>query len=238
MKKHILIICLLSPLFIFSQADSRFSIGLVFSPDYNYRTLREEEIGYTDIKNRYDNLDYPVFGYTAGVHIKYALSEHLYAGSGLQYSMKGYQTHYQALAYAGPVTAVDVLPVEAKFTYTYDFIEVPLFIEYKSGTGKLHLNFSTGATVNILVNGTVTETGRYYDGHTAEVGDAEAIDERRPVMISPFISAGLSWSITEKIDLSLSPVIRYAVTKINAEDDPLSEHLWNAGIQAGIFLDL
>lgn len=240
MKKHILIIFLLIPFFIFSQNDSRFSIGIVLSPDYSYRTLVQQDDApfFTELKEHYDNLDIPKVYYTAGLQIKYAVTEHISAGSGLQYSRKGYQTHYQPLVSIQPVDPDPALPTEAKFTYAYDFAEIPVFIEFKSNGNKLHTGFSAGATFNYFFNGRVTETGRYYDGHIAEVGAAEAIEGRREFMVSPFISAGLSWDITEKLELSLAPVCRYAAAKINAGDDPLSEYLWNAGIQAGIFLHL
>ena len=77
-----------------SSAFNKIQLGVNFSSDINYRTLKNEgENSSTDIvlKARNEN-EIPKFGYTGGVSIGLNFNRFIGIETGIQYSNKGYQT--------------------------------------------------------------------------------------------------------------------------------------------------
>ncbi|MBC8046234.1 MAG: hypothetical protein H7Y00_05515, partial [Fimbriimonadaceae bacterium] len=106
------------------------------------------------------------------------------------------------------------------------------------GENKIQTTVSLGVIANYFLQYRNIETLKYDDGHTTNSSVEINNYDVRPFTFSPFIAAGVLYHLTEKIDISLEPTFRYGITKLNREDDPISEHLWNVGVNAGIFLSL
>ena len=91
--KLILTFLILFPLITFCQnkdtlKTKRIAIGVVFSPDYSYRTLKPYSSSNLIAELR-DSLEIPKFGFTTGLNLLLQLNKRLTLEAGLQFSNKG-----------------------------------------------------------------------------------------------------------------------------------------------------
>ena len=168
MKQFLILFFTLLSLNIFAQKtkkSSKISIGYSFSPDYSFRTLKNGDgNSSTDlvIKNRND-IEKAKFGYTTGVNVTFSFSEFLGFETGVQYSNKGYKTMEQDLTYIPPNPD---LPNKATFTYSYQYIGIPLKAKFVSGKNKTRFFSTAGFMTNFLLNVKQSVVYKYSDGKT------------------------------------------------------------------------
>jgi len=91
--KIILTFLILFPLITFCQnkdtlKTKRIAIGIVFSPDYSYRTLKPNSSSNWIAEFR-NSLEIPKFGFTTGLNFLLQLNKRLTLEAGLQFSNKG-----------------------------------------------------------------------------------------------------------------------------------------------------
>ena len=107
-KKLTLLIFALGTLAVYGQNQESVSIhnndkiqvGVYFSSDICYRTLKENEANDTSAASfiTYRNLtEEPKTGFTTAISFNYKLSKKVYFETGLQYSNKGYQVYNRYL---------------------------------------------------------------------------------------------------------------------------------------------
>src|SRR4051812_48865989 len=98
MNKGLLVLLTFLPLITLCQTSDttkskKISIGVMYSPDYCYRTLKPDasEISKAIVETR-DNFEIPKFGFTTGLSFIYQLNKKLSLETGLQFSDKGEKT--------------------------------------------------------------------------------------------------------------------------------------------------
>ncbi|MEO6548830.1 MAG: outer membrane beta-barrel protein [Ferruginibacter sp.] len=190
----------------------RLQIGIIFSPDYNFRKLNNNDGSPSSdllIKNRNDK-EIGKFGYTTGIDICVKLTEKVGFETGIQYSNKGYQTKKQNLVFSQPDPS---LPTTTKIVYVYHYIDIPLKVNLMLGQGRIRLISSVGVTTNILMK-----------------------ENYKKVNFSPMAGIGIDYKINNQINLRVEPTFRYGI--LYTTDTPVTENLWNTGLNIGLYFKL
>ncbi len=235
MKKTFLLIAFLASYTLYAQegsTGSKISVGFRFSPDYNFRTISSNENGGgTDltVKSRNDR-EVGKIGYSTGLSIAFKLSDRAALETGLQYSNKGYQTKTMDLIFEGDPTN-PLLPAKSTFHYSYQYIGVPLKMNLFFGYGNLRFVSGIGVTTNFLMNVQTRGNYEYPDGKK-ETTKSKSTDGFNKIDVSPMISLGIDYKLSNTIHLRAEPTFRYGILKTTST--PITENLWNAGVNLGI----
>ena len=97
---------------------SKILIGFNFSPDYNYRALKNNDgkaMNDVIIESRNKN-EIAKFGYTTGLNLLFNCAKNWAFETGIQYSNDGYKTENQELSFGTPD---ETQPIKAQFIYSY-----------------------------------------------------------------------------------------------------------------------
>ncbi len=217
------------------QAKSNlFLIGFNISPDYNFRTLSNNDGSTTSdliIKTRNDG-EIGKLGYTLGVNICIGFTKLISFETGIQYSNKGYQTKKQELTFQQPDPS---LLEKSKFIYSYNYIDIPVKVNFITGKNKIRFISSVGFSTNFLITETQINILEYADGNSEKKKQPSTFDYKK-VNISPFISLGLEYKFTNDVYVRTEPIFRYGMVKIN--NQPVTAYLWNTGLNIGFYYGL
>jgi hypothetical protein len=207
----------------------KMQLGLVYSPELAYRTLRSGADGKW-MKDVRDTLEIPKFGYSAGISFSYQLSNKCTFEVEALFSDKGERTKKYELAnevYGNQ----DKIPSKSSFVDHYYFLDIPLKINYYLITGKVKLFVSAGASVNTFL----------YQRTTAIIERKDGSEEKYSTVTHPnfeklnfalLFGAGLNYDLTDKYVFKLEPVFKHAITPlVNA---PVKSYLYSVGINLGI----
>lgn len=205
--------------------------GVHFSADHSFRHLSnaDGQSSTAAIINLRNRIEKARPGYTAGVSLGKRISSRFTVETGLFYSDKGYQTGKEILVYIPPSSSTD--PVWAKFIYKQRFLDIPVRIVYQAGKKKLQFISSGGFIVNILLKEKQT-VFKYYESGRVEKENMSTQTEFRTINVSAELGAGVLYTVNKKIKLSAEPLFRYSLFR--SVDKPVSEHLWNAGINLSV----
>ena len=209
-------------------------IGFNFSPDYAYRVLKNGDgSSSTDlvIKTRND-IEIAKFGYTTGLNACFNFSKRVGFETGIQFSNKGYKNIIRNLVYFPPNSS---LPINSKTVYAYQYIGIPIKAKFSFGKSKVRVVSGVGFITNFLVNFRQVITYKYADGKT-EKRSQSSKDGFKSVDISPLISLGIQYKLNDKMHLLTEPTFRYGLIK--TKDAPVTENLWNAGLNIVFYYGL
>ncbi len=216
----------------------RFLIGINISPDYCYRTL--ESTNGSSISNEIielrDKDEIFKIGYTAGFNFCYNISKKFGIESGVHYSNKGFAFKASNLTFGDMIdprygfvytSNGTVGPKKIKFVYNYHYLDVPIRAIFIFGEKRIHFVASLGVTTNILINATQTSVFEYEDGDIKR----NTIDqpyEFKTLNLTPTISVGMDYKISERINFRVEPTFRYGLLRII--DTPVTAYLWSGGL--------
>lgn len=205
-------------------------LGVNYSPDLNYRTLQSEEISL--IWSQSEGI--PVFGFTTGVNAVYNFTHLLGLEIGLQYSQKGYQgKRYTSF---DPIQANDPnIPEERKTIDKFHYIDVPIKCNLTVGKSNVRFIGSVGFVTNVYISSVQTNEVTYGDDHKERVNTTDPHDYS-PINISPMVSAGIDYKITNRNSIRIEPTFRYGVLKVL--DTPQTVFLWNCGLNISWYFGL
>jgi hypothetical protein len=208
-------------------------IGYSFSPDYSFRTLNNTGgSSSTDLViKRRNEVELPKFGFTTGLNILVNFSKRAGLETGLQFSARGYKGKGMNLVFETPDPT---LVTNASSSYSYQYIGIPLTARFGFGKSKVRFVSSVGFITGFLLNAKQITTYTYTNGRRDK--QAQSIKDFARIDISPLISIGVDYEVTDKIHLIAEPTFRYGVTK--TKDAPVGEHLWSAGLNMGIYYGL
>lgn len=206
-------------------------VGINFSSDYNFRTLKNNAGGPSRdlvINSRNDN-EVAKFGYTTGVNVLFNYSARVELETGIQYSNKGYKTKNTNLTFEAPNTA---LPIKFRSVYSYQYIGIPLKVRFTVGEGKIRFLSSIGLLTNFLLQVKQTSVLEYSDGNTEEKKQTYAADFNK-LDLSPMVSIGIEYRLSDNIFFIAEPTLRYGLLK--TIDAAVTENLWNVGLNLGVY---
>ena len=208
------------------KQSNKINIGFSFSPDYSFRTLRYGDgSSSTDqvIKTRND-IEKAKFGYTAGLSVIFNFSNLIGFETGVQYSNKGYKTIEKHLIYFPPDPGS---PDRATTIYSYQYIGIPLKAKFTFGKNKTRFITSAGFITNFLTTIKQSTNFKYSDGRTEKKTQSSTSGYNK-IDITPVVSIGVDYKVTDKIHLSAEPVFRFGLIK--TKDAAVKETLWSAGL--------
>ena len=213
------------------QGGKNISIDFSFSPDYNYRALKNNDGSSSsdmviDFRN---NIEKGKFGFTTGLNLNIKVSEKLEFQTGLLYSNKGHKIQKQATFFPLPMPNQ---PTHYKSNVSFNYLEIPLKLNFISGKGKARFIAGAGLAANFLLKESERITFFYADGKEEKRKQSLTSDYNK-FNLSSLISAGVEFKLKEKISLRVEPTFRYGLLKI--VDQPVTAHLWNLGMDLGVY---
>ena len=233
MKRLLILVSALASLTVLGQGTNpaqKISIGFNFSPDYSFRTIKNNDGSPSSnlvIKNRND-IEVAKFGYTTGLTVCFNFSKLVGIETGIQFSNKGYKTKNQDLIYFPPSPGS---PTKAKTRESYQYIGIPIKAKLSFGKSKVRFLSSIGFMTSFLLNVKHTINLEYSNGNS-EKETQSTTSGFKNVDISPMLSVGIDYKLNNKIHLLAEPTFRYGV--LITRDVPVTENLWSAGLNIGI----
>ncbi len=209
-------------------------IGFNFSPDYNYRVLKNNDgkvINKVIIDGR-NEMEIAKFGYTTGVNILFNCSKNWAWETGIQYSNNGYKTKNQELTFGTPD---ETQPIKAQFIYSYRYLGIPLKAKYIFGKSNLRFTSGVGFITNFLVNANTKIKYEYKNGKKESEKGPNNSDFKK-INFLPVISVGVDYKLCNNMHLMAEPTYRYSL--LNTRSAPVTEHLWNLGLNVGLYYGL
>ncbi len=213
---------------------SRFSIGIIASPEYCYRSLSagSDANSYTQsfIASR-NNREIPKVGYTVGVNVMYEISKRISVESGINYSDKGYQFDFSGLTFGDMIDPrfgfiYQTQSVEDNIDtwyYHYTNLDIPFKIVYTFPGKKIRFTASGGFIANIFLDAF----------ETIGSSTVKREDDFNDVGFSAVAATGAVYNFNNRFRLSIMPAFQYSLT--NLRNSPVNEHLWSAGVNVGGF---
>ncbi len=237
--KHLLIFILtFTTVGLFAQEHStmkinRFQLGVSFSPDVCYRTLKETDITTTQtnfyIMDARNKMEAPKFGYTGGLNFNYSLNQHFSIESGIHISNKGYGMKKQDLNSNQPEPGI---PTNFKFIENFYYLDIPLKVNFALGKNKWRFISSVGASANFFLKESQTQVV-YFSNKTDRSSGSDG-HKYNELNISPMVSFGIDYRLTDKMSLRIEPTFRYGILKII--DAPVTAYLFSAGLNVGYYI--
>lgn len=236
MKNLILFLLILLIPFIAVSQDSdknrKFSVGLNFSPDYCYRTLKTD-ISYLLFEPEYrDNQEYPKFGYTAGVNGNYILNKKISFESGFYFSDKGETIKLYGTQLIG--TPRDPNGFQNYFitiNNKYYYLDIPFKVNIYLATKNTKFYISGGLSTNILLAHFYTMKSQI-ENNQQKTSTKKIEKEFYPINFAVTGGFGFSYDLNERYILRFEPVFRHSLTSII--NDPVKHYLYSAGLNLGL----
>lgn len=220
--------------------------GINISPDYCNRTLKNNNGSHSSsmIIDLLKKIQESKIGYSAGLNICYNISKKLGVELGIQYSNKGFAFKKSDLIFSdmidprfGYVYSMwgSAEPAKAKFIYNHIYLDVPVRAIFSLGEKRIHFVTSIGFTTNLFIKATQTSVFEFENGNTKRETHEQQYNFKS-FDISPTISVGLDYTISNKINLQAEPTLRYGVLKII--EAPITGYLWNIGLNITCYYTL
>ncbi len=194
-----------------------FSIGLVTSVDYGFRTLK-----FDDGRDDYEK---GLMNFRFGVDVIKSFNSRFAIKTGLRYFNIGYKTN--DVDYQWPSEVLDgqydpdpLLPYSGTIEHIYQYIEMPIDLRYFFIDKKVGVFLEGGVSLNYSLDKTWMEK---YDFNR--------------INVSINFGIGISASISENISIFGMPVIRYHLTR-TLEENVVIEHLYSTGFEFGANMKL
>jgi hypothetical protein len=226
---------------ITSSNTKRLFLSANFSSDMCYRSINTTDTSFIIeyIENDRNANEVVKFGYTTGLNISYFINDNFTLELGCQYSDKGYNRKWSDLIFGSLIDPrygfeydSTNLPKEVKINYHDYYIDIPLTAKYFIGNSKIRFMTSLGFTTNIFIKEINTGVLKYSNGDIDRHRGSGYSDYKK-INLSPFLSIGVSYKMSDKMMLAFEPTFRYGVLKII--DAPITGYLWNCGLNINYY---
>jgi len=213
-------------------------LGASVSPGIAFRVLAPTEgndlwSNYIAGRNSYEE---PRFAYGGRLICALDLSSRFSVEGGLGYTLMGYQLNMDALTYGdaidpnrGFIYQINYInPIAIR--YSFHYLELPLRLVLHCGKGRLRSITGAGLSTGYLLKSTTTSVMGNADGST-DRSTSESSTDYNTVCLFPTLSSGVSYALNDHLELRLEPQARYGVLRLI--DEPVTAHLWSAGVGFG-----
>lgn len=234
MKKLILLF-LLMPLFSLGQnqtnvKETKFAVGLCFSPDYSYRYLSTDVDAKKFITEERDTSETPDFGFTAGVSLHYSFNKRFAVESGLLYSKKGYKkilTNFFAFDPNDPL-----IPERAVFYSRFDYLCVPVKFNYVFIDKRFKLFVTAGVSANFFIKEETKIVNEFSNRTTVKYVE-DNISDFRKLNLEFLAGIGADYNLNKHFKLRLEPLFRRSINSITTTD--IKGYLYSGGLNFGVY---
>jgi hypothetical protein len=207
MKKVIAFLFVIASLFTYAQDSTqtkikRVFVGVNFSSDVCSAVFKKPVL---------DNLGLtakPKFGFTSGLNICYVITKHISLNLGVKSNLTFGDTFDRRRGFAYNTNE------RYSGKNIYQYLDIPLMVNFVFGKSKTRFITSAGLTTNILLNqpNNPIITGNNYNR----------------IKLSPTISCGIDYKIKNKMIFRLEPTFKYGLLKVSS--GLAAEYIWNAGL--------
>ncbi|WMJ72799.1 outer membrane beta-barrel protein [Cytophagaceae bacterium ABcell3] len=211
-----------------------FRAGLLFSPDFTYRTLRGDMEN--NVRQLRDHYELPKTGFTGGVNMIFRFHKKLAIEGGFLYSNKGERTktgNYNLIVF----NEDDPLrpDMQASFINTYRYLDLPIKLNYYLRPKHIAIYISAGISPNIFLGQSTTtvidtDDSRIHIRRTLRNHNFSSVDLAGLIALGFDIKASQRWSIR------FEPTFRHSLRSIM--DTTLRTYLYSAGVNTGVYLML
>lgn len=240
MKNLLLLLLAISTIVTFTntalaQESKQFSIGINFSPDLIYQKsgIENTSISYGELRaasltREHQSIKNTGYGYTAGLNIRYQLSQKIGIETGAHFSNRRYTATYLPKVTTGHNSSLSKL----EYSTSLNYLQIPLRGILTLGENKIKFISSIGVAASLFMNSTNTLLFTYSD-KPKEENPLSQKPEYDQFNISSTFSAGITYQINEKMSLNIEPTFSHRLLRIN--DTFYKEHIWNAGLNISCF---
>jgi hypothetical protein len=220
------------------ETSSKFYWGVISSADAAYRVLSisdEPTNAPVDfiIESR-NNSEKPVLGYQIGGVLGYKWRSRITFESGIVFSRSGYKANFDKFIFPQNSQNDPDLPTSSNAADNFYYLSIPVLAHMSFGQKKLKFVTSLGGGLNYLLAAQGVSKLSGPKGDTRSTYNRT--EEFNRFNFTPQISAGISYDMTEKMQLKILPTFRYGIVRII--DAPITGHLWSAGLNVGLNIGL
>ena len=216
------------------ERDKNISLGFSFSPGYNYRSLKNNDGSSSSdlvIKQR-DDIEKGKLGFTTGFDANIQINRKFEIQTGILYCDQGFRVPKRTTLFETPAPGQ---PTHFKSKASFNYLGIPLKLNFFSGKGRIKFITGAGLAANFLLRESEVVTLFYADGSEKQYDQTSGFDYDN-FNLSLLISAGTEIKLNKNIFLRAVPTFRYGLTELI--DQPVTEHLWNIGLDMGVYLRL
>jgi opacity protein-like surface antigen len=233
MKKINILFLLLLPAAVYCSNDStktkKIQVGVSFSPDYCFRSLRPDADSKWIADSR-DTIETAKFGYTAGANFEFKINKKLDVATGILFSDSGERTNKYSLESASSAQE----PVMYSYNFHYYYLSIPLKANYYFLTGKVGFYLTAGVSANFFLGQKTTAITGF--GNSVSRTDAKTDAGFSKVNLGMIAGCGVKYAISKNTELRAEPVYRRSLTSII--DAPVKTYLYSVGLNVGIYFNL
>lgn len=211
------------------------NIGLIFSPNYSYRTIKappEHQV----IKETRDENESGIFGFSSGVSYQYTFRFGLTLETGAYFTRKG-------IRYGNVPVTISPDPVLSIGTITnwsyMDFVDIPLKLGYSAKVSeRIRLFGNAGASFGFLGRNRHKQVLRHSDGVVNVNKYTSSSQSVNTVDIDLMLSAGIDIQVLDHFAIRVEPTFRYSVTPskfgVIYGYEGIKEYKYSAGANVGV----
>jgi len=213
--------------------SKKFSLGILFSPDYNYRYLHLEndEINLVQLRN---DLESARLGFSAGVVVRYQFKKQLAFESGIRLFDKGFKYELSKEWVSADGTYIEDDPANPEELKSEDhlyYLGIPVKLNYYFLQRKISLFISGGFSTDFFLSGK-TKLVMYFEDRT-ETQKYDQDEDFNNVNFTGLVGFGLEANVFHRLQLRVEPIFRYSfIPVVNA---PMKGHLYSFGANIVLF---
>lgn len=233
MKKTIILILILLPVVLYCSTDStkskKIAIGISFSPDYCFRTLKPDANSKWIADSR-DTMEIPKIGYTTGINLEFKINKKISFFTGILFSDSGEKTKKNSLENV----PTGQKPIKHSYNFHYYYLNIPIKTNYHILTGKFKLYLTAGISANVFLTQKTTSITIY--GNSESKINSKIDSGFSRINIAMLAGCGISYPINNKAVIMIEPVYRRSI--ISVINAPIKGYLYSAGLNIGLYYNL
>jgi hypothetical protein len=169
-----------------------------------------------------------LFGFSTGLNVGYKFANRFSFSGGLQYSVKGYEIKDIHFTTIDDPEGKNHL---GKILYNFNYVDVPLKINYMFGRKKLHFIGGIGVVANFLIKESVISVIKSNSNRSQRSSNTGS-DNFYHFNLSPTASVGVEYNLNDRIFARVEPNFQMCILRVI--DAPVSERLYSYGVNMSI----
>lgn len=217
---------------VFGQNDSiTHSIGVEGSIYYGYRNLILNDPTYTELFEFREAYEVPARGYAAGLKYRYQYNSKIGFETGLSYNIRGYDA-----SESNSFQDSDLFGGNAQYFYFYNYLDVPLLLNYHLSHLRYNLFTSFGVSTNFLLSAKERAVIVYSDNSISDETNTLDASLFNRVNVQGIFRFGIDYTPEGPYTFRIVPIVQYSINDLT-QNERFNEHLFAVGLNVGVFLN-
>lgn len=210
---------------------TKHGLGVEGSVYYGYRNLILNDPEYSALFEFREAFEAPAVGYAAGIKYRYQRNEKIGFESGLIYNIRGYDAS-ESINFQDS----ELFGGNASYFYFYNYIDIPLLLNYHLSHYKYNLFASGGISTNILLSAKEREVIVYSDNSISDETSTLDPELFNSINIQGIFRFGIDYTPEGPYTFRIVPTFQYSVTDLT-QNKRFNEQLFAVGVNLGVFLN-